>query len=176
MSTYHRPLRWNASWLREAEAQVGGLVAQSCLTLCGPMDCRPPGSSVHGILQARILEWVAIFFSRGSPPLKDRTQVSCIAGRFFTAWAPGKLLQTGGPWNKPNTDSEPGKARWLAKGNPEEMPHLGPPVSLSLFLPKKYFPSLCGNSFLHSRWAKALSLATVPSGPVIRILRFHCHR
>ena len=44
----------------------GGLVAKSCLTLCNPMDCSPPGSSVHGILQARILEWVAIPFSRGS--------------------------------------------------------------------------------------------------------------
>ena len=56
---------------------------QSCLTLCNPMACNPPGSSVYGILQARILEWVAIPFSRGSSRLKDRTQVSCIAGRFF---------------------------------------------------------------------------------------------
>ena len=43
------------------------LVAQSCPTLCDPMDCDPPGSSVHGILQARILEWLAVPFSRGSP-------------------------------------------------------------------------------------------------------------
>ena len=47
------------------------LVAQSCLTLCDPMDCRPPGSSVHGILQARILEWVAVPFSRGSSQPRD---------------------------------------------------------------------------------------------------------
>ena len=47
----------------------------------------PPGSSVHGILQARILEWVAIPFSRGSSWLRDWTWVSCIAGRFFTTWA-----------------------------------------------------------------------------------------
>ena len=46
-------------------------VAQSCLTLCDPMDCSPPGSSVHGILQARILEWVAISFSRGSSQPTD---------------------------------------------------------------------------------------------------------
>ena len=59
------------------------LVAQSCLTLCDPMDCSPPGSSVPGILQARILEWVAISFSRGSSQLRDQTHVSCIAGRFF---------------------------------------------------------------------------------------------
>ena len=63
------------------------LVAQSCLTLCNPMDCSPPGSSVHGILQARILELVAISLSRGSSQPKDQTQVSCIAGRFYTIWA-----------------------------------------------------------------------------------------
>ena len=59
------------------------LVSQSCLTLRDPMDCSPPGSSVHGILQGRILEWVAIPFSRGSSQLRDQTQVSYIAGRFF---------------------------------------------------------------------------------------------
>ena len=62
-------------------------VAQSCPTLCDPMDCSPPGSSVHGILQARILEWVAILFSRGSSQPRDRTQVSRIAGRCFSLWA-----------------------------------------------------------------------------------------
>ena len=51
------------------------------------MDCSPPVSSVCGILQVRILEWVAISFSRGSSWLKDQTQVSCIAGGFFTIWA-----------------------------------------------------------------------------------------
>ena len=60
------------------------LVAQSCLTLCDRMDCSPPGSSVHGILQARILEWVAISFCRGSSRSRDLTPVSCIVGRFFT--------------------------------------------------------------------------------------------
>ena len=63
------------------------LVAQLCPTLCDPMDCSLPGSSVHGILQGRILEWIAISFSRGSSQSRDRTQVSCIAGRFFTIWA-----------------------------------------------------------------------------------------
>ena len=53
---------------------------------CNPMDCRLPGSSVHGILQARILEWVAIPFSRGSSQPMDQTWVSRIAGRFFTVW------------------------------------------------------------------------------------------
>ena len=62
------------------------LVTQSCLTLCDPMDCSPPGSSVHEILQARIMEWVAISFSRGSSQPRHRTRVSCIAGRLFTIW------------------------------------------------------------------------------------------
>ena len=61
-------------------------VAQSCLTLCDPMDCNLPGSSVHGILQARILEWVAVPFSRGSSQPRDPTQISHNAGRFFTVW------------------------------------------------------------------------------------------
>ena len=62
-------------------------VAQSCPTLCDPVDCSPPGSSVHRILQARILEWVAISFSRGSSQLRDWTRVSCMAGRCFLLWA-----------------------------------------------------------------------------------------
>ena len=62
-------------------------VTQLCLTLCDPMDYNLPGSSVHGILQTRILEWVAIPFSRGSSRPRDGTQVSCIAGRFITIWA-----------------------------------------------------------------------------------------
>ena len=62
-------------------------VAQSCLTLCNPMDCSLPGSSLHGILQARILEWIAISFSGGSARLRDQTQVSGAAGRRFNLWA-----------------------------------------------------------------------------------------
>ena len=63
------------------------LVAQSCPTLCNPMDRSPAGSSVQRIWQARILEWVAITFSRGSSPPRDQTQVSHIVGRFFSVWA-----------------------------------------------------------------------------------------
>ena len=62
------------------------LVAQSCLTLCDQVSS-PPGFSVHGILQARILERVAISFSRGSSKPRDQTQVSCTASRFFSIWA-----------------------------------------------------------------------------------------
>ena len=62
-------------------------VAQSCLILCDFMDCSPPGSSFHEVLQGRILEWVAMPFSRGSSRSRDWTQISCIAGGFFTVWA-----------------------------------------------------------------------------------------
>ena len=71
------------------------LVAQSCLTLCDPLSCSLPGSSVHGISQARILEWVAVSFSRGSSWPRDRTYVSCITGRFFIVWATREALGTG---------------------------------------------------------------------------------
>ena len=63
------------------------LIAQSCPTLCDPVDYSLPGSPIHGILQARILEWVAVLFSRGSSQPRDRTQVSCITDWFFTNWA-----------------------------------------------------------------------------------------
>ena len=63
------------------------LVTHSCPILCDPIDCSPPSSSVHGILQARILEWAAISYSRGSSWIRDRTWVSCTASRFFIIWA-----------------------------------------------------------------------------------------
>ena len=68
------------------------LVTQTCPTLCNPMDCSTPGSCVHGILQARIPQWVAIPFSRGYSRPRDRTWVSCIAGRLFTISATRELL------------------------------------------------------------------------------------
>ena len=63
---------------------------QLCLTLCDPTDCSPAGSSVHGILQARTLGWVAMPFSSGSSPPRDQTLVSCITGGFSTAEPLGK--------------------------------------------------------------------------------------
>ena len=70
---------------QESEVKNRESVSQSCLTLCDPKDCSPPASSVHGILQARILEWVTIPFSRASSQPRNQTQVSCIAGGFFTS-------------------------------------------------------------------------------------------
>ena len=69
------------------ESESESEVAQSCPTLCDPMDCSLPGSSLHGILQTTVLEWVAISFSRGSSRPRDRTQVSWIPGRRFNLWA-----------------------------------------------------------------------------------------
>ena len=81
----------NVFWsLSHASLHVLCSVIQSHTTRCNSMDCSQPGSSIHGVLQARIPEWVAISFSRGSSPPRDQTQVSCIAGRFFTAEPPWK--------------------------------------------------------------------------------------
>ena len=68
----------------------GDLVAKSYLTLCNHMDCSPPGSSVHGILQARILEWVAISFSRESSRPRREPMSPALAGGFSTSEPPGK--------------------------------------------------------------------------------------
>ena len=75
------------NWARFSYGKVKVLAAQLCLTLWDPMNYSPPGSSVCGILQARILDWVAIPFSRGSSGPRDWTRVSCIVGSFFTIWA-----------------------------------------------------------------------------------------
>ena len=69
------------------------LVAQSCPTLCDPTDCSLLGSSVHGIFQARIPEWVAVTSSRESSQLRDQTWVYCTTGRFFTSEPPGELWE-----------------------------------------------------------------------------------
>ena len=85
---------WEVPFWYESEGEV----AQSCLTLCNPMDCSLPGSSVHGIFQTRILEWVAISFFRRSSQPRDQTQVSCIAGRFLYHWA--TLWHLSNAWKK----------------------------------------------------------------------------
>ena len=89
-------------------------VTKSCPTLFGtPMDCRPPGSSVNGISQARILKWVAISFSKGSSWPRDQTRVfcvSCIAGRFFTHWVIGEALT-----NELSTSSAKNHTSWVGR-------------------------------------------------------------
>ena len=71
---------------------LGNTAAMNTMTLGDPMDCGPPGSSVHGIFQARVLEWVAISFSRGSSWSRDQTWVSRTVGRCFTMWATREVL------------------------------------------------------------------------------------
>ena len=126
----------SAQFCFESETEVKGKFAQSCQTL-HPQDCSLPGSSVHGILQARILAWVAVPFSRGFSQPRDQTQVSCITGRFFTIWATGKAQEY---WSKliptPRDLSDPGIKSWspaLQAGSlPAELP--GKPHGLSLEL------------------------------------------
>ena len=85
------------------------LVALSCLTLCNTMDYSPPGSSVHGILQGRILEWIAMPSSRGSSRPRDGTHVSCIGGRFLPSEASGVEGQgNSGTPQKDQRDDKPG--------------------------------------------------------------------
>ena len=75
--SYDSSADWLTDWLKSL----------SHVRLCDPMDCSLPGSSVYGILQAIVLEWIAISFSRGSSQLRARTQVSRIVDRRFTVWA-----------------------------------------------------------------------------------------
>ena len=82
-----RSLELQAVFLSLIHVKVKVLVTQSCPTLSNPMDSNPPGFSVHRIFQARILEWLAIPFSRESSQPRDGTWLSCIASRFFTVWA-----------------------------------------------------------------------------------------
>ena len=91
-SKYHKMAAHAHIWSSFIQKRAS-LVTQSSPILCNPMDCSPPGSSGHGIFQARILEWVSISFSRGSSPPRDQTQVSHIVGRCFTVWATREVIQ-----------------------------------------------------------------------------------
>ena len=122
MSKYRLPRRLSG---KEYSCNVGVLqvkvlAAQSCPTLFDPLNYSPPGSSVPEILQARILEWVAIPFFRGSSWPGDQNQVSCIAGGFFTTWATRETLGL-----IPGSGSSPGKRN----GNPLQYSCLGNPIN-----------------------------------------------
>ena len=99
---YFYPLTYcRISWLLLCCA-VLCIAAQSCLTICDPMDCSLPGTSLSmGILQAWVLEWVVMLFSRGSCQPRDWIQVSCIAGEFFTIWATREASTFWQLWIKP---------------------------------------------------------------------------
>ena len=98
-STWSSVGTWQARHLTRSEfarlfsiAESESEVAQLCLTLCDPMDCSLPGSSVHGVFQAIVLERIAISFSSRSSWPRDRTWVSCIVDRRFTIWATREVL------------------------------------------------------------------------------------
>ena len=94
--SFHRSILLLDGGESESESEV----AQSCPTLCDPMDCNLPGSSVHGMFQARILEWVS--FSRRSSRPRDWTHVSHIVGRRFTIWATREVLGWWGALSSPS--------------------------------------------------------------------------
>ena len=119
-------------------------VSQPCPTLCDPVDCCPPSSSVHGILQARILEWVAISFSKGSSRPRDQTQVSNIAGRRFNLCTTKKALKykntvSGGQWftpSLPHTHHSCQVSLCVPSSGPDPMgtsPHISGKVSVKVF-------------------------------------------
>ena len=111
----------------------GHFITKSCLTLfCEPMDCNPPSFSVHGISQGRILEWVAVSFSRGSSQLRDRTRVSwepCKKGGFFTTEPPVKpsLLSGNCPISSPLPASSLLVCEGLTRVQPAPASQEGPP-------------------------------------------------
>ena len=115
--------------------KVKVLVAQSCLTLCDLVGCNLPGSSVHGILQARIPEWVAIPFSRGSSWPRDRTQVSCTAGKFFTFWATSEAQLYQGDINSAWGLRTFGGGNWKKSG--------GGGAGVSFYCQACFLPSCC---------------------------------
>ena len=139
---------------REAPPPNSGILVPFCLfvlspTHCDPMDCSPPGSSVHRIFQARILECIAISFSRGSSQPRDQICISCVASGFFTSEPPGALSILSTPWTVayqaplsmgfsrqeywsglpfpspgvlPNPGIEPGSPTWKAEALTSEPP------------------------------------------------------
>ena len=117
------------------------LLAQSCLTLCDPMNCSPPGSSVHGILQARTLEWVAMPSSRGPPQTRDQTQVSHTAGGFFTNWATREAQQC-----------PVSRVKHLPFPHFDQQAHLGPPVPKRNTKDDFHFPELLIYPQLHTSY------------------------
>ena len=92
-------------------------VAQSCPTLCDPMDCSLSGSSVHGIFQARVLEWIAISFSKGSSQPRNWTRVSRFAGRRFTVWATREASTSVSFLSKTHNNASLGKKHQTNPGN-----------------------------------------------------------
>ena len=110
------PYPWVAPGKAKWKAKM--LVAHHVWLFVTPMDCNPLGSSVHGILQASILEWVAILFARGSSRPRGRTQVSRIAGGFFTVWATREAGVKSRPLDLHSSHSFPRQQQGRMRGFP----------------------------------------------------------
>ena len=129
---------------RSGNRHILVLITQLCPTLCDPKNCSQLVSSVHGISQTRLLEWVAFPFSRGSSRPRDWTWISCIAGRFFTIWAI-RETKTVTPWTAahlaPLSVGLSRKEYWsgLPFPPPRDLPYLGiepaSPASQEDYLP-----------------------------------------
>ena len=147
---------------------------QSCPTLCDPVDCNLLGFSIHGILQARILEWIAISFSRGSSWPRDQTPVSCIGGRRFNLWATRGAYS---PWNSPGQNtmgslsllqrifptegSNPGlpHCRWNHKGSPRILEWVACPFSSRSSWPRNQTGVSCFAGGFFTNWTKCAHLS-----------------
>ena len=141
--------------LPSSHSQSEVLVAQSCLTICDPVDCSLPGSSVHGILQARILKWIVIPFSRGSSQPRDRTQISCIAAtRGAPVFLPGNFhgqrsLVDYSLWSRKELDTTEQLILSLF-WSPSQSPLLKRPLCLhTIFLAMHFSSSLLPINSLH---------------------------
>ena len=134
------------------ESQVKVKVAQWCLTLCNPMDY-----TVHGIPQARLLEWVAFPFSRGSSQPRDGTGVSCMAGAhsYFTYGLPGWLSGKESAYQTEDTDSVPVSGRFAGEGN-------GNPLQCNCLANPRDRES----GALQPIWWQRLSIWTAAAGPM----------
>ena len=115
-------------------------VTQSCLTLWDPTDCNPPGSSVYGILLAKILEWVAIPFSKGSSRPRDWTWVSCTPGGFLTVWATREAhilwntaLQIGTTYERLTQLSSSSSMNKITQGIAQHKPWFFPKATIYMF-------------------------------------------
>ena len=132
---------WKGPAAAAAAAAAAAKSLQSCPTLCNPIDGSPPGSPIPGILQARTVEWVAIYFSNAwkwKVKVKSLSRVWLLVTPWTAAyqappsmgfarqdyWSGVPLPSPEGSWDTANIDCEPGKSKWLAKGNLEEMPHV----------------------------------------------------
>ena len=151
-------------------ASMHAKLLQSCLTLCDHMDCRPPGSSVHGIFQARILEWVAMLSSPASSRPRDRTCISCIAGRFFTTEPLKKPT-----WNVVSSVSQFSRSVVSDSLRSHELQHARPPCPSptpgAIWVPQdilfhslvQWYKWVCGVSPLtHGCWHLMSGLLIIP--------------